>query len=127
MELFDVVKNINSKEGHIDFDDDFKLNSFMLNRVFSNTLDSNQYAYVANMFSIDDSQMLYDFYYYGLNKAKRFGKWYKQEKHNDENFIVAICKVFGYNRKIAYDMYDILLEKRDDIIRLADDGGRKSK
>jgi len=128
---FDVAKNINSKTGNISFGDKAKkVPMFVVNKTFSNTIDSLMYANEVNKFSIDDNQMSYDFYYYALPKKKRFGKYNKKPKADevyDSEFVDAIMEVYKYSTEKALQCTDILSDHRDDIIKLVFKGGMENK
>ena len=122
---FEITKNINKKSGHIDFGDDVKsVPIFVINKVFSNTVDSVLYANEVNKFSIDDNQMMYDFYYYALPLKNRFGKFNKKPKENDDKFVKAIMSVYDYSLNKALDVYDILYPHKEDILKLDFHGGK---
>lgn len=122
---FEITKNINKKSGHITFGDSVKkMPIFMVNKVYSNTVDSVLYANEVNKFSIDDNQMAYDFYYYALPLKNRFGKFYKKPKEKNDQFIEAIMSVYNYSLNKALDVYDILYPHKDDIMKLVFKGGK---
>lgn len=121
---FDFVKEINNKNGRTLFNDDDDFNSFIINKVFSNTPDSVLYANEANKFSIADKQMEYDFYYYGLPKSySRYGKWNKKSKHSDDETIAMIQKVYSYSREKAESVVEILAPHIDVLKELTYEGG----
>lgn len=122
---FDITKNINTKSGHYDLTDHQKsLPIFVINKVFSNTLDSLMFSNEVNKFSIDDDQMIYDFYYYALPKKNRYGKYNKKLKLNDDKFIDAISEVYGYSREKSLEVAEILYTNKDDIMKLVYRGGK---
>ena len=47
-----------------------------------------------------DEQYNFDFYYYGLSKSKRFGKWHKKQKQNmkEESIINNIMEYYNYSK-----------------------------
>lgn len=126
---FDVTKNINSKTGRIDFGDKAnKVPLFVVNKVFSNTIDSLMYANEVNKFSMNDNQLAYDFYYYALPKKKRFGKYNKKSKDtHDTELLEAIMEVYKYSTEKALQCIDILADNREDIIKLVYKGGTEKK
>lgn len=127
---FDISKNINSKTGRIVFGDSAnKAPMFVVNKVFSNTIDSLMYANEVNKFSIDDNQMAYDFYYYSLPKKKRFGKYNKKlkaEDVHDVEFVNAVMELYHYSKDKALQCIDNLTNHREDIIKLVYKGGIKN-
>lgn len=126
---FDVAKNINSKTGRVEFGDKAsKVPLFVVNKVFSNTIDSLMYANEVNKFSMSDSQLAYDFYYYALPKKKRFGKYNKKPKGvHDTELLEAIMEVYKYSVDKALQCIDILADHREDIIKLVYKGGMEKK
>lgn len=119
---FDVVNNINKKSGHLNNINN-KTPMFIINRCFSNTVDSVHYANEMNMSNNISEQMQYDFYYYGLSKRNRYGKFNKKQKHIDMAFIETIMEVYGYSFKKANEVFDLLLPHKDEIIELNNKGG----
>lgn len=97
---FDIAKTINTKSEHMEVDKDF--NRFLINKLFSNTQDSVFFANEANMFTSNmTEQMIYDFYYKGLPKSSRYGKWFKAEKEDNPEMIEYIMNYFNYNKSKA--------------------------
>lgn len=116
---FDITKTINMKSGRLITDNSYT--PFVINKIFSNTRDSIMYANYANQFTSNtDTQLAYDFYYHGLPKASRFGKWNKPPKEDDEDVIEYVQDYFKYNRQKAIDVIacfseDVIKEIKDDI------------
>jgi hypothetical protein len=92
--LFDVIlPSINNKTENlfdIDIDIEKEYSSYIVNKAFSFGLDSLIYANCMNYYCNLPRKMQYDFYYYGLDKRKRWNKWIKEEK------IEAIDRVKEY-------------------------------
>ena len=111
MNIFDVAKNINKKDGHIILKDnlDVDMNVFMLNKIFSKTQDTIFLANEVNRFSMsDDKQMIYDFYYYAVPKSNyRYGSWDKADK-SDDDLIEKIMLIYGYTYAKAKEVLPIL-------------------
>lgn len=124
---FDITKNINSKSGRINFGDGTKkVPMYVVNKVFSNTIDSLIYANEVNKFCIDDNQMAYDFYYYSLPKKKRFGKYNKKlnaKDSYDTEFVDAIMELYHYSLEKALQVIGMLTDNKDDIMKLVYKGG----
>ena len=114
---FDYVKSINGKTGRITDFEDKEYIPFIINKVFSNTKDSIMYANEANTFtSMVTPQMAYDFYYYGLPKSSRFGKWHKAKK-NDKATQEVIEYVMDYFNITSVKAIDIIADFDDDVIK----------
>lgn len=106
---FDITKTINMKSGKLEVDKDF--NVFITNKIYSNTEDSVFYANEANQFNSNiDPQMVYDFYYHGLPRANRFGKWFKDNKDFSQDMIDYIKNYFNYNTNKAISILNLLDE-----------------
>lgn len=123
---FEFVKNINSKTGKLDVEaPDVNYPIFIINKAFSNNQDSVLYANEINVEM--DSQLHYDFLYYGLPKAKRYGKWFKKSaKQYSEQMINLVCEYYGYGEDKAIETLSVLTECKllDQFLELADKGGR---
>lgn len=124
---FEITKNINLKSGRIVFEEDDKPAFFVINKVFSNTPDSVSYANEVNKMTIDDKQMVYDFYYYGLSRRNRFGKYNKKGADNDEKFLNAIMELYDYSLLKAVDSYEILKPYEKEIMKMVFRGGSEKK
>ncbi len=117
---WDIAKVINSKTGPIEVDKD-NYNIFLINKIFSNTQDSVFFANEANAFTKNIPEQIYfDFYYYGLSKASRYGKWHKQPKEDDPEVIEYVQTYFNYNKAKAIEAIECFDEEtikaiKDDI------------
>ena len=124
MKLFDIIKNINQSGGVLPAEDVIgNFPAFVVNRVFSNTIDSVLFANEANMMKLDEYQ-LYLFYYFGLPKyPRRFGKFNKVPEVNTQT--QNIMDLLGYNRHHA-EIASKLLTKQDikELNAYLDKGGR---
>lgn len=94
---FDIVKHINEKT-QLDFSEN-EYNPWIINRVFSNMIDTLFFADVMNKYYALPKDMQHDFYYYGLPKAKRFGKYHKVGEINI--YVDLIMNKYQVNRKVA--------------------------
>ncbi len=111
MNIFDVAKNINKKDGRINLSEhnEVDVNVFMLNKIFSKTQDTIFLANEVNRFSMSDNkQMVYDFYYYAVPKSNyRYGSWDKADK-SEEHLIEMIMEIYGYSYAKAKEVVPIL-------------------
>ena len=121
---FDIASNINEKKGVLDVEE-VGYDTYVINRVFSNTADSVLFANELNIRWGIPKQQQYDFYYHGLPKKKRFGKWYKNQ--DDTASLKLIQEYFGYSRRKAKDVLELLRPRLDEIARELDKGGRNVK
>jgi len=107
---FDIIKHVNEKTD-LDFDiQDYA--PWLVNKAMSNVMNSIFFSEVMNQYSHLDKDIQYEFYYYGLPKAKRFGKWNKAAAIN--NNVNLIMKEYQVNRQVA-DSYLKLMS--DDAIK----------
>lgn len=125
MSPFDIASHINEKKGVLDVEE-VGYETYMINRVFSNTGDSVLFANELNIrWGNLTKQQQFDFYYYGLPKKKRFGKWHKNQ--DDKASLELIQDYYGYSRRKAKDVLELLRPHLDEIARELDKGGRNVK
>lgn len=126
MNPFDIAKNINKKEERLQDAKAEGYNAFMLNRIFSNTKDTALFANEMNMAWGLPAQLQYDFYYYGLTKKNRFGKWNKNTLEKEEA-ILLIKEYFNYSTLKAREVLPVLTS--DDLAQIKSElkkGGLKN-
>lgn len=121
---FDIASVINEKKGPLDVDE-VGYSPYMINRVFSNTMDSVIFANEMNRWWRLDKQAQFDFYYYGLPKRKRFGKWHKNQ--DDDKELGLIQEAYGYSRRKAKDVLTLLRPHLSTIEKELDKGGNHGK
>lgn len=82
---------------------------YVVNRSFSFNQDSIMMANEINKPDID-STMNFDFYYYGLSKKKRFGKWSKKVKISQGkiDYINNIIEYYNCSMEKAQETYEVL-------------------
>lgn len=101
---FDIVKHLGEKT---DLEFDIReYNSWIINKIFINTKDTVFFAEMMNIYYHIDAKAQYDFYYYGLPKAKRFGKWEKKTSINND--AEQIMTKYNVNRRVAESYLKIL-------------------
>ena len=114
---WDIAKTINTKSGRMEIEKGM-YDSFVMNKVFSNTQDSVFFANEVNGFTKNiDEQMQYDFYYYGLSKASRYGKWFKIPKCEDKDIIEYVQNYFNYSKEKAVDAISCFDEETIEAIK----------
>lgn len=123
--LFDYIRIINMKEKYPEEFSGYE--PFAVNRSFSNLMETVLYANAVNKSGIDPI-MNFDFYYYGLSKKKRFGKWFKKPKENpkEKKFINTIIEYYQCSSTKAQEIYAVL-EKCNllsDFEALSEKGGK---
>lgn len=121
MSPFDITSHINEKKGVLDVEE-VGYNAYVINKVLSNTVDSVLFANEMNLRWNVPTQQQYDFYYHGLPKKKRFGKWHKNQ--DDTESLNLIQEYYGYSRKRAKDVLTLLRPYLDDIRKELEKGGR---
>ena len=124
MSPFDIASHINEKKGVLDVEE-VGYDAYMINRVMSNTMDSVLFANEMNRCWGIDKQWQFDFYYRGLPKKSRYGKWHKNQ--DDKAELDIIQEKFGYSRRKAKDVLGLL---RPHLAEIADElqkGGRNVK
>lgn len=121
---FDIASVINEKKGSLDAEEVGYV-PYMVNRIFSNTFDSVIFANEMNRYSNLSRQQQFDFYYHGLGKKKRFGKWHKNQDDTEE--LELIQEAFGYSKKKAKGVLNLLRPHLSDIRKELDKGGRHGK
>lgn len=118
---FDIASNINNKSEPLDVNE-VGFDAFVINRVFSNTSDSVFFANEMNQCYNLPKEMQYAFYYYGLPKKNRYGKWHKNQ--DDKTQLEVIQEYFGYTRNKAKQVLSLLRPHLDDIQKELEKGGR---
>lgn len=119
---FDIASNINNKSSPLDVKE-VGFDAFVINRVFSNTSDSVFFANEMNQCYNLPKEMQYDFYYYGLPKKQRYGKWHKNQ--DDKVELEVIQEYFGYTRNKAKQVLALLRPHLDSIRKELEKGGRR--
>ena len=120
--LFDFVKDLSyEKKGLFDPLTPGDFNVFMVNRAFSMYPDTIFFANEMNMLSKLSPQAVNDFYFYGLDKKKRFSKWAKAEKFD---IITLIQEKYQCNINRAKEIKGLMnAENEKDLIKELDKGG----
>ena len=124
MSPFDITSHINEKKGVLNVEE-VGYDTYVINRVLSNTADSVLFANEMNRYWGLPKQAQFDFYYYGLPKKKRFGKWHKNQ--DDTESLKLIQEYFGYSRRRAKDVLELLRPRLNEIAQELEKGGRNVK
>ena len=83
--LFDFVNDLSSTKKYIYCEDtDGVYNQFMINKAFSQHMDTILLASEMNRRSGLTNEMHHDFLFYSINRGKRYGKWAKKVEDNPE-------------------------------------------
>jgi hypothetical protein len=113
LSLFDFANIINLKQiDKLEFNNIYNIgySPYLMNKLYSNIPDT---VFYANIINVDcDEQYNFDFYYYGLSKSKRFGKWHKKQKQNmkEESIINNIMEYYNYSKSQSQEIYNIFVQ-----------------
>lgn len=124
--VFDFVNDLsNDKHYRFDSSSKSKYDAFMVNRAMSQHADTIMYANEMNKYPFLDKLLQHDFYFYGISAKKRYGKWAKAGKSNEE-VLNLIIKHYSVNRVHAQQYLELMTS--DDIKALKnkyDVGGQR--
>ena len=81
---------------------------WFMNRICANNNDTVYFAEMLNTFPGISKQMSYDFYYYGLERGRRYGKW---RKGQDDDEVKCVAAAYGINRRRAAQYIKLLGEE----------------
>lgn len=123
---FDFLNDLGeSKKGLFNDQTEGSFDTFMINRGFSQGLDTIMFANEMNKHWHLSKEMVHDFYLYIIPKRKRRNKWAKQNKDNKET-IDLIVNHYKVNRTVAIDYLKLLsLDDIQNLKKLYETGGRK--
>lgn len=105
---FEIADSIFMKTAKLD-PETCGFDSFMMNRIASNNLDTVFFAEEMNRRPGLSKAMVYSFYFNALDKGKRYGKWHKNaaaDKKAEE--IACVAAAYGVNRTRAAQYHTIL-------------------
>lgn len=124
---FDIVKNLNTDKNYEQTEDpDFQkqYSSWIINKAMANHRQTIFFANEINMrYGLLDTIQQFDFYFYGIPKGKRFGKWRKQAKQDSLNLLMSHYSV---NARRAQGIWERLTaEQIKEIEALYYKGGKK--
>lgn len=88
---------------------------FIINRAFSQFIDTILYANEMNKSAHIDSKLQNDYYLNSIRPGKRFSKWHKRQEDSDIDVIQAYYKV-NYLR--ASEMVSLLSKEQLDLIKI---------
>lgn len=115
---FDFIDALSKESTKSDFICDAEIekayNSFIINRHYSQFIDTVMFAAQVNRMHHLDNKMQFEFYRALLRKQKRFTKWAKKTEDNTD--IKMIQEIYGYNRHKA--IYALSILTKDQINQL---------
>lgn len=117
--FFDIVNNVSTSYTLLPKEKVVGLgNSFMMNRAMSNNYDTVFFAEEGNGFKYVDVYSQYLFYFYSVNKKKRYGKWEKKSDASEdmklvmEVYSVSASRAMEYLSVLTPDQLNALRESR---------------
>ena len=125
--LWDFVNQISYGKNRdiLDYSTRSKYSIFMINRAFSQHIDTVLYAQEMNLKPLIDKEMHFDFMVSSIRSRKRFGKWAKADPNKD---LEMIQTYYNFNIEKSLDVLKILSSDQLEYIRnKMDHGGTKSK
>lgn len=111
MSFFDFLNAINDTKKDLIREDphtEKEYVSFMVNRGLSYFPDTILYANEMNRSADIPKQWQFDFYRLSVPKRKRFSKWHKQDKIEDD--VKLIMREYNYSHQKALQIIDLLSE-----------------
>ena len=112
---FDWINNISSSREHWTVDSSY--NMWMAAKAFLQHQDTVFIVSELTKLNITDPQAHYDFLFYSVPKRKRFGKWAKEIKSDDEELLEYIQEKFCYNRKNAIQTLEVLPQNEIELLK----------
>lgn len=109
---FDFINDISGQKEYIFSEDTERAYSnYLVNRGLSQHIDTILLANEMNKRPSIDSLMHHDFLFYAVSKKKRYGKWARDSKENEES-LQLIMTEYCVNRSVA-QQYMAVLDKSD--------------
>lgn len=121
MSPFEIADNIFLKQGRLDAVE-AGYDIWMMNKIAANNKDTVFFADAVNRFPSLTRQMSYVFYYEGVDKGKRFGKWYKSTKDDD---VALLCNAYNVNKCRAAQYLKVIGQEGMAVVRAEMDKGGK--
>ena len=109
MSFFDFLNAINDTKKDLIREDphtEKEYIPFMVNRGLSYFPDTILYANEMNSAAHIPKQWQFDFYRIGISKRKRFSKWHKQDKIEED--VKLVMKEYDYSHQKALQIIDLL-------------------
>lgn len=126
LKLFDYLNSLNHEKNHLLDDGDTQrikdYPAFLANMSMSFHIDTIMDANEMNMVAHIPNKWNYDFYFYGVDKSKRFSKWPK--KKSDDN-VSLVARYYNISTKLAIQYLDLLTEEDLELMKeRTNEGGR---
>jgi len=113
MNFFDFLNSINDNKKDLIREDPLTEKEyvpFMINRGLSYFPDTILYANEMNKFASIPKQWQFDFYRIGVPKRKRFSKWHKQDKIEED--VKNLMQEYNYSHQKALQVISILSDEQ---------------
>ena len=113
MSFFDFLNAINDTKKDLLREDPLSEKdyvAFMINRGLSYFPDTILYANEMNQHASIPKNWQFDFYRIGITKRKRFSKWYKQDKIEED--VKLIMTEYNYSHQKALQIMDLFSESQ---------------
>lgn len=124
---FDIVSILNEKKRELD-EDQIKesYGAWIINHALSNMRDTVLYSNEMNRLHGLDKDMQYAFYYHGIPKRRRYGKWNKVAE--DKDSIDLVMEYYPHlSKKRIKEVLSILAPKMGEIKEALYKGGSRKK
>lgn len=114
---FDFIKTFNDKSKYLLESplDEKDYAPWIINKGMTFTMDTVMFANQVNKMYSLDKKLQHDFYYYGVPKGKRFGKWLKKEEVSD--ILQMVMDIYKCNINVASQYVKLLSEDQVKLIR----------
>lgn len=108
--LFDYINSINDKKYLFEENVDTKgYGHYTILKAFSYYPDTILLANELNKYRISNKKMSYDFFYYAIDKRKRYSKWFKQ---TDDETIDLLQQHYQCSRLVAEEYKKLLNDQQ---------------
>jgi hypothetical protein len=110
-EIFDIIKNINTKGTRLDFDNikSGVYTPYVVNKAFAMSNAENLFIIdEINQYPSMSAQMHYDYLYYSTNKFNGYNKWIKEDTNK---YIKYLCKHFSCSSEKAKEFYKLCTQQ----------------
>lgn len=117
MSPFDYVKALTETKEYLFDEGNIKdYNAFIINKALSFNVDCLFFVNEMNKYSsFVPIKNQHDFYYYGLDKKKRYGRWVKKDSLNKDIDLIKLH--YGYNTEDAIAALNIISDEQLQFIR----------
>ena len=116
IKLFDFINDISHlKKDLLNEATEREYSAYMVNRFLSMDITTIMYANEMNKFASIPKQWQFDFYRIGVPKRKRFSKWHKQDKIEED--VKNLMQEYNYSHQKALQVISILSDEQLEELR----------